>query len=58
MCQTNAMRFGHEANEMSVPVEAPGTPLCRYLDARLIMAIEQLIRDFACRVFVSEFKRL
>ena len=58
MREANAMRLGDEPEQVAVAVEAPGAPLFNDLDARLVVAIEQLVRDLAFGVFVGEFEGL
>ena len=43
--EPNALRLGHEAEQRSVAVEAPGPPHLDNLKARLVVTVEQLAGD-------------
>ena len=58
MREANALRLGDEAEERAVAVEAPGPALLHHLEARLVVAVEQLVRHLARRRLVGEFQRL
>ena len=58
MRETDALRLGDEPKQVSVAVEAPRPTLLDDFDARLVVAIEQLVGDLARRVLVGEFERL
>ena len=58
MRQADAMRFGHEPEQMAVAVKAPGAALLDHGKARFVVAIQQLVGDPAGRVLVGEFQRL
>jgi hypothetical protein len=57
MCETDTMCFGYQTEQIAVAIEAPRPPLCRYFDPRLIVPVQQLIGDFAARIFIGEFER-
>ena len=56
--QADAVRLGDEAEERAVAVEAPGPALLDDLEARLVVAVEQLVRDLAGGVLVGQLERL
>ena len=58
MRQADAMRFGHEPEQMAVAVEAPGAALLDHVKARFVVAIQQLVGDPAGRVLVGQFQCL
>ncbi len=43
--QVDAVRFGDQAEQRAVAVEAPGPPLLDNLQPRLVVAVEDLVRD-------------
>jgi hypothetical protein len=45
--ESNAMRFRHQAGQGTIAVEPPWTTVLDDFDARLIAAIQELVRDFA-----------
>ena len=47
--EADAVRLGDEAEERAVAVEAPGAALLDDLEARLVVAVEQLVRHLAGR---------
>ena len=47
--EADALRLGDEAEERAVAVEAPGPALLDDLEARLVVAVEQLVGDPAGR---------
>ena len=55
--KTNALRFGDQAEQRSVAVEAPGTAFFHQFKARLVVAIEQFVRHLAGGGLVGELKR-
>ena len=48
--QADAMRFGDEAKQRAVAVEAPGAALFDDLEARLVVAVKDLVGDAAGRI--------
>src|SRR5712692_4977016 len=52
------MRFRDEAEQMPVAVEAPGPAVLHDLEARLVMAIEQLVGDAAGRRLIGQLQSL
>jgi hypothetical protein len=53
MSEANALRFRDQPEEPSVPIEAPGTAFLHDLYARLVVAIEELVRHPSFGCFVS-----
>ena len=47
--EADALRLGDQPEERAVAIEAPGPPLLHDLEARLVVAVEQLVRDLAGR---------
>jgi hypothetical protein len=58
MRQTDAMRLRNQAEQMPVAVEAPRAAVLHDLEARLVMAIEQLVGNAARRSFISQLQSL
>ena len=56
--QADAVRLGDQAEERAVAVEAPGPALLDDLEARLVVAVEQLVRHLAGRRLVGQLERL
>ena len=54
MRQADALRLGHEPEERAVAVETPRPPRLDHLEARLVVAIEQLVCDSPGRVLVRQ----
>ena len=52
--EPDAVGLGDEAEGGAVAIEAPGTTLLHQLEARLVVAIEQLVGDLARGVLVGE----
>src|SRR6516164_2667798 len=58
MREPDAMRFGDQAEQVPVAVEAPGPSLRCDFDARFIVPVQQFVRDLSARILVSELKGL
>ena len=58
MGQANTMGLGDQPEKRPIAVEAPGPALLHHLQARLVVAVEQLVRHLALGCLVGEFKRL
>jgi len=58
LSQTDTVRLRNEAKQMSVPVKAPGAPVLHDFDARLVMAIEELIGNPTRWSLVGELESL
>src|ERR1019366_7389339 len=56
--QTDTMRLRDEAEQMPVAVKAPGAAVLQDLEARLVMAIEQLVGNAARRSLVGQLQSL
>ena len=56
--EADALRLGDEAEQRAVAVEAPRPALLHELEARLVVAIEQLVRHLAGGRLVGELERL
>jgi len=56
MRKANALGLGHQPEEHARPVEAPGPALFDDREALLVVSVEQLVADLACRVLVSQFE--
>ena len=56
--EADAVRLGDQAEERAVAVEAPGPALLDDLEARLVVAVEQLVGDLAGGGLVGELQRL
>ena len=52
--EADAVRLGDEAEERAVAVEAPRPARLDDLEARLVVAVEELVRDAAGRVLVGQ----
>ena len=57
MGETNALRFGDEAEQSPVSVEAPRPTLFDNLKVRLIVPIKELVGDFALGGLVCQLDR-
>ena len=57
MREADALRFGDQAEERAVAVEAPGPPLLHNFDASFVVTVEQLVGHRARGGFVGEFQR-
>ena len=58
MRQTDTMRLRNEAEQMPVAVEAPRAAVLHDLQARLVMAIKQLVGNAAGRSLVGQLQSL
>ena len=58
MRQADAMRFRNQAKQMAIAVEAPRAAVLNYLEARLVMAIEQLVGKAAGSAFICQLQSL
>jgi hypothetical protein len=58
MSKANAMRFGDEAEQMAVTVETPWATVLHYLEAGLIMTVNEFVCYATSRSLVREFERL
>ena len=56
--EADAVRLGDEAEERAVAVEAPRAALLDDLEARLVVAVEELVGDPARRRLVGELERV
>ena len=56
--QADALGLGDQAEERAVAVEAPGPALLDDLQARLVVAVEQLVGHLAGRRLVGQLERL
>ena len=56
--QADALRLGDQPEEGAVAVEAPGPALLDDLEARLVVAVEQLVGDLAGGRLVGQLERL
>ncbi len=56
--QADAVRLGDEAEERAVAVEAPGPARLDDLETRLVVPVEDLVRDTAIRPTVHEGQRV
>jgi hypothetical protein len=56
--QANAVRFGDEAKQRAVAVEAPRPPLLEHLEPRFVVPVEDLLRDPPVRRAVDEGERV
>jgi hypothetical protein len=56
--QADSVRLGDEPEENAIAVEAPGTALLDDLDARLVVAVEQLVGHSTGGGLVGELERL
>ena len=56
--EADALRLGDQPEQRAVAVEAPRPALLDDLEARLVVAVEQLVRDLAGRVLVGQLERL
>ncbi len=54
--EPNPVRLRHEAEEVPVAVEAPGSTLLDHVEPGLVVAVEELVRDLPGRVLVGEFQ--
>jgi hypothetical protein len=54
ICQTDALRFGNQAEECSITVEAPGTALLDNLESAFVVSIKDLVRDTAVGTAVDK----
>ena len=54
--EADAVRLGDEPEQRAVAVEAPGPALLDDLEPRLVVAVEQLVRDLAGRRLVDELE--
>lgn len=57
MCETYALRLGDQPKQCTITVEAPGAALFHDLDTRLIVPVEQLVRNFPFGCLVGELER-
>jgi hypothetical protein len=58
MRQPDALGLGDQAEERAIAVEAPRPALLDEFEARLVVAVEQLVRHLAGRRLVGQFQRL
>ena len=58
MREADALRLGDQPEERAVAIEAPGAALLDDLEARLVVAVEELVRDLAVGCLVGEFQGL
>ena len=58
MSESNAVGFRDQAEQAAVAVKTPRTALLDDLKSRLVVAVQQLVRDSAAGIFVCEFERL
>ena len=58
MCEVDTQRLGHQPKQLPVAVEAPRPPLLDYLQARFVVAVEDLTAQLATRAAVGEFQRV
>ena len=54
--ETDAVRLRDEAEEAAVAVEAPRPPDLDHFDAWLVVAVEQLVGDFAVRGLIVQLE--
>jgi hypothetical protein len=57
MCKTDTLRLGDQSEEPSITIETPGAPFLNQLYSRLVVAVQELIRDPSFRCLVCELKR-
>ncbi len=56
--QADAVRLGHQPEQVAATVEAPWPTRCHDLQARLVMAVEQLVAESPLRCLVCELEPL
>ena len=58
MRQPDALRLTYQAEQRTVTVKAPGSPLFHNLDARFVMAVQKFVRHFPCSRLVGQLDRI
>ncbi len=56
MCELNAVQLGHQTEEVAVAVEAPGAAPLDDIEPRLVMAVQQLVRNFSSGCLVGQLE--